>query len=379
MPTPFDPSLFLDDTPVTETGLRPWQVRILDPAAFVALGPARLGYLAHLALLAPTSHNTVPQRFQIHGDALRIWLDRRFVLPESDRVGRQAVVSVGCAVANAVLGARSLGWRAETRLLTTDLAATLPARDDEARFTPIVDVIPVPGDGPEEPSLLAAIPERRMVRAEFDERERLPPDLSDALHARVAAHPGLALHLMTDAPSLLFLGKFQEMADTTVFNRDTFARELGEWFLPNDSPSPLGMRGREFGLDDDMALHMHRGLLREERLLPDEVAGMARGGKLGMRTASAVAVITVEEDTLAQRLAAGQAFQELALLLVSRGFVTSMHAGITEVEPASLALRGRLRTRHRPTVVFRLGRVLRPEDGRRVHAARPPLDAVWMD
>jgi hypothetical protein len=55
-----------------------------------------------------------------------------------------------------------------------------------------------------------------------------------------------------------------------------------------------------------------------------------------------------------------------------------MHAGITEVDTASLALRGRLRTRRRPDVVFRVGRPLRPEDEARPHSSRPHLRDVLL-
>ncbi len=164
----------------------------------------------------------------------------------------------------------------------------------------------------------------------------------------------------------------------TVLNRETFARELGAWLLPNDARAPVGMRGREFGMGDEAARRIHRGLLGLEPLLPDEVAGVAKGSGLGMRSASAVAVITCERDDIPHRIAAGQTFCELALLLCREGLATAMHAGIVEVESANLALRSRLRTARRPTVVFRIGLPVRLEDGMRPHAARPRLEAVLL-
>jgi hypothetical protein len=220
---------------------------------------------------------------------------------------------------------------------------------------------------------------RRMVRAEYDGRQSLDPALADSLRrAATQLHPGLTLHLLTDAPTRIALGKFQEAADATVINRQRFARELGDWLLPNDSAAPVGMRGREFGLSDDAARHFHRGLRGEERLLPDETAGFAKAGNLGMRTATAVAVLTAERDDLPHRLAAGRAFQAIALRLSGAGWAVAMHAGITEVEAPNLALRGRLRTLHRPLVVFRLGVPANAEDGNRPHSSRPPLDALWL-
>jgi hypothetical protein len=226
--------------------------------------------------------------------------------------------------------------------------------------------------------LLFAMLDRKIVRAEFDPRVQLEERDNCALQAVVQRHPRLRLHLIADATSQMILGKFQELADSTVFNREDFARELGQWLLANDDLSPLGMRGGEFGLNDDAAARFHRGLCGVERLLPDEVAGMAKGANSAMRSASAVAVISTDDDSVSGRLSAGQAYAEMALLLQRRGFVTAMHAAITEVEPANMALRGRLRTTNRPIVVFRVGKPVRAADGCRLHSTRPPLEWVLL-
>jgi hypothetical protein len=220
--------------------------------------------------------------------------------------------------------------------------------------------------------------ERKMVRAEFDPRDELDVETREELQSIVAQYRGLSLHLLSDPLTLMILGKFQELADNTVFNREAFARELGDWLLPNDDPSVLGMRGLEFGLSDEVAGRLHRGLLGQERLLPDEVSGLAKSANAAMRSSPCVAVIAIQSDTLENRLDAGQAFAEMAIALVRRGWVTAMHAAITEVDAPNLALRGRLRVHARPTVVFRMGRPLRPSDGERLHSTRPRIEDVLM-
>ncbi|HSQ28245.1 MAG TPA: hypothetical protein VLN49_00215, partial [Gemmatimonadaceae bacterium] len=87
-------------------------------------------------------------------------------------------------------------------------------------------------------------------------------------------------------------------------------------------------------------------------------------------------VITAARDDIEHRVAAGRSFEEMALRLSLAGFAVAMHAGITEVDAPNMALRGRLRTFDRPTVVFRTGKPLRPDDARRPHASRPPLEQV---
>jgi hypothetical protein len=219
---------------------------------------------------------------------------------------------------------------------------------------------------------------RKVVRAEYDPRVSVEERDVVAIHQIVQQYPTLSLHLLTDATTLMVLGKFQELADTTVFNREAFARELGHWLLPNDDSSPLGMRGIEFGLSDESALRFHRGLSGAERLLPDEVAGLAKGANAAMRSASAVAIITSDSDSVASRLDAGRAYADIALLLQMRGYVSAMHAAITEVDAPNMALRGRLRTTQRPVVVFRVGKPMRVADGQRPHSVRPPLTHIIL-
>lgn len=365
-----------------------WRLKVLSPEDLAELAEpgtptslAQLAYLAWYNLLAPTSHNTVPQRFRLRPQegVLEVWLDRQFVLPASDVVGRQGAVSVGCGIANSVLAAHAYGWASDVEFTPTPVPDTHPARLDAPRYAEIARIRfhpwaePPRGDG-----LLRAMLARKVVRAVYDERVKLDSALAESLAAIVRAHAGLTLHLLTDSPTLLFLGKFQELADTTVFNRESFATELGDYLLPNDSASLLGMRGSEFGLGAESAHHIHLGLRRLAALLPDEMAGFAKAGNLGMRSSSAVGVITVDEDTLPQRVRAGQAYEEIAIMLQQHRFCTAMHAGITEVEAPSMALRGRLRTRARPTVVFRLGRPLHEEDWSRPHSSRPSLASTLL-
>lgn len=363
----------------------PWRLRILEGAEFAALPiESQLAYLAWYGLLAPTSHNTVSQRYRFSpGEpAIELWLDRSSVLPASDAIGRQAIVSLGCVAANIALAARAYGFGAEIERASLSPKDTHPVTMEGAEGSRYVRVARVsfrPGAAtPEGPPMLRAMLARKVIRAEYDERIKLPPEAIEELHAVVQKHPGLELHLLTDSATLLALGKFQELAETTVFNRDAFALELGHWLLENDSGSLVGMRGREFGLSDEAARHIHRGLLREEEMLPDEMAAFAKASNVSVRSAAAMAVITVDEDTVPRRMAAGEAFEEMALCLLQRRFATSMQASVVEVEAPNLTLRARLRTRRRPTAVFRMGRPLREEDWHRPHPSRPPLSALIL-
>jgi hypothetical protein len=288
-------------------------------------------------------------------------------------------VSLGCAVENARLAAAAYGWRTEIRPNDAGVQPVLPAREGESRLVPLLSLALRARGEPTERSFLEAMRRRKVVRAEYDQCVKLPPALAQDLKAEVSLeHPGLTVHWITDLPTLRILGKFQELADTTVINRERFARELGQWLLPNDSTARVGMRGAEFGLSDEAAVRFCRGLSGQQRLLPDEIAAFAKAGNVGMRSSSAVAVITTAKDDQLHQIAAGRAYEWMALRLWQEGFVTAMHAGITEVQAPNMALRGRLRTINRPTVVFRVGRPLESSDLARAHSSRPALEDVLV-
>lgn len=367
-----------------------WRVALLSEQEFRQMGgetsvsARQLAYLAAFGLLAPTTHNTVPQRFELREpeSEIRIWLDRRLVLADSDRNGRQAVISIGCVIANMELAARCFGLDVTVEVASIQPEEVRPAAPGEDHLVLLATLKVSAASGrmesPSTTDWLELMRRRKMVRAKYDESVELSGPDREELASLVGEHAGLRLHLLSDAPSLLFLGKFQELADSTVINRAGFARELGEWLLENDSASARGMRGQEFGLSDEAAKRFHFGLLGQLELLPDEVAGFAKASNIGMRSSSTVGVITVETDDLAHRLDAGRAYQRAALALLRRGYVVAMHAGITEVEAPNMALRGRLRTRSRPVVVFRAGRVRDPAEGQRPHASRPTLESVLL-
>lgn len=368
----------------------PWRLRRLSFDEFARLGetPGRLSnlqlaYLCWLDSLAPSSHNTNPQRFLLQPDAggFDLWLDRRMILPGSDVVARQACVSLGCGLSNALLVARGYGWDATVEVCEVPDAALRPWHPHEH---PVIEIARVrfsqrtSAADAGEPDWVGACIGRKIIRAEYDERLALESEVLLELERIGTEFPGIGVHVIRDTPTLLFLAKFQELADTTVLNRDQYALELGEWLIEDHDDSSRGMRGAEFGLSPEMTRRFHQGLLRQIELLPDEIAGFAKASNTAIRSSSAIVVLTVESDTLARRLDAGRLYEELALRLWLRGWCTAMHAGITEVDAPNLALRGRLRTRWRPTVLFRIGRPLRESDWHRPHASRPLLSKLML-
>jgi len=116
-----------------------------------------------LARLAPSIHNTQPWSWRIDTSSapntatLELWADRSRSLPVSDPIGRNLVISGGCALAYAVVAAEALGAEAKIDHLPEGPDSDVLARIDLLPGTP-------PLDGQHRLALLSA---RRTDRRRF--------------------------------------------------------------------------------------------------------------------------------------------------------------------------------------------------------------------
>lgn len=156
-----------------------------------------------------------------------------------------------------------------------------------------------------------------------------------------------------------------------------FREELAAGWLvpPRDLTSIRGMKGQEFGLNNQGAAKLCE-VMSGEGVLPRDLAGFAQLGKIGMETASAIFLITTKNDDLKSRITAGRLFQRLALLLQANDFTTAIHAAITEtsfpqIKIATLMLKATQMINGNITVCARTGQPKHEEDRRWPHSARP--------
>ncbi|TSC83751.1 MAG: Uncharacterized protein G01um101413_891 [Parcubacteria group bacterium Gr01-1014_13] len=340
----------------------------------------KLNYLCLLAHLAPSSHNTQPWRFFIDeaNKIISVYLDREFVLSASDIDGRQAVVSIGCAVENLICGAKYLGMEPTIKLLTSDKKKVKPFVENEPKITPLLEIkFTEVKPYLKLEKIVKAIFNRKVIRAEYDPQKPVPDEVIDLLK-KTTDEKMTKLHLITDSLRRLGIAELQSQADAFVINSPKFSKELGQWFLPNDTANFVGMPGISFGLPDDQALRMHNGLLEKTALQPEDGLKFALAGKIGLEKSPLIGIITTKNDDIKNWLLAGRSFEKIFLTLTDNDIQVAVHAGIIEVPLIKRIFSATLGTTRHITVLFRAGYVKKEEDKNRPHSPRLPLAAVIL-
>lgn len=325
-----------------------------------------LEHLVGWAILAPNSHNVQPWRFMVNAtsSAIQICADPQFVLPASDKLGRQAYISIGCALENLICAAGSYGLDFNVEYLLG-----YPVYPE-----PIVNVRVIVTEKCGKSinrEMFELMKSRRMNRSKHDPAREIPQLLLDEAR-NFAETSGLVLDSLTDTATRFAIAEAQYLADRTVILRNDFRNELARFLLPNNTELPRGMPGHTFGLNDKMALRVHEELKKSGPFDPDLAYGFAVSGRDGLRSSPAIIVISVKEDAPPWWVMAGRALQRIALLAEKNGIGLAVHAALVEVEMFNKMLKLRLRREERPTVLCRIGYTIEE----RLHSPRTAVHDI---
>ena len=329
--------------------------------------------------MAASSHNTQPWRFSINPETntVNCYIDKTTVLPASDKNGRQTIISLGCSLANMEIGARYFGYKTEITIIENDQKKVLPImQEDEVKIINIANIIftPTPSEQAEE-SLYQAMFKRKAIRTEYNLDEKLPESFIKDLE-QICDNTGTKLHSITDPVRRMSIAEFQGQADGFVINSKKFSKELGDWLLPNDTESFVGMPGSGFGLDQEQSIRLHEALLGKRPLEPEDGLRFSAGGKIGFEKSPYIGFITGEKDDIKHWLETGKAFEKIFLNLTAQGYALAVHAGVVEVALINKMFAMTLGTTKKILMLFRAGKIKKEEDNNRPHSPRLLIEDI---
>ena len=253
----------------------------------------RAAFLVRYAILAPSSHNTQPWRFRVDagGVDVRADLDRWLCVADDDQ--RELHVSLGCAVENLVCAATHFGYQPMVDALPSASDTTLVARVTLGER----------GQSTNDPDpAFEAIAHRRTNHRAY-RADPLPDDFLAAV-AAVGDGTTLAVVVRTDDGTRASMERLSLAGDAANFGDAAYRTELAGWL----SEGVFGTGWLMSHLESFAAAH----LAATGRSVAKKDASRIAGSP-------AISLIATAVDDRASQLAAGRAFQRIALLADAAG------------------------------------------------------------
>jgi nitroreductase len=299
-----------------------------------AAAEEQLRFMLNWAVLAPSVLNTQPWRFEVAGDAVRLYADRRRQLHRTDPEGRELAISCGAALFNLRLAARHYGYAVDVRVTPDaadpDLLAVLSLKK------------PWP-PGADETALFRAIERRRTERRAFAP-EAVAPAALRALQAD-ARKEGARLLTLTAAAEKAALAERVADAMRTLGADPEVRAEFAAWLRSPRDPRPDGVPDTEQAILDLRAGH---------RALVSTIAAATRDLAAG---APVLPVLSTERDDAAAWVAAGQALERVLLRAATLDLAASYLNAVVQ-DAAHRAWLAERAGGGFPQVVLRLGHPL---------------------
>lgn len=288
--------------------------------------------LVSYAILAPSSHNTQPWRFDIAEGAVSLFADRTRALPANDPDDRELTISCGCALMNLRVAAAHEGIG-----VSVDLS---PATDDDNRLA-VVSFQPDGSVSPSEAGLFPSIEARRTYRKRFA-RWEVPEITLDALIA-AASEYGCGLELLESAEQRHQAAALVSEGDATQWADADWRQELAHWMHPRRQGDGLTVPGlvAPFAQAVVRTFDMGNGVGAKDHQLADE--------------SPILAVLGTADDTRADWLAAGQALQRVLLAAHVHGLQASYLNQPIQVAALRPKLQNLLSQSGAPQILLRIG------------------------
>jgi nitroreductase len=327
--------------------LQTWSLSPDAPANPIDLARALIG----AAVLAPSNWNSQPWRFEVDGASIRLAADIRRSLPITDPDQRALMISLGAALENLLVAARSYG-------LMTKVAYFPHAGSNSV----VAEVSWSDGELRRDRNLFAAIPERRTNRREYDRRAIFNQSRAQLI-AQIPEE--FRLHWLDDRDAKRAIADLaREAIRARVADRPAEAEQYG-WMRFSDGEA----RRRGDGVTVD-ALELGgpsrwlagRYFNPRSWFLRFGIQSAGKQTRDAIRSSAALALLTTSQRSETQWVIGGQAYERLALKATELGIANQPINAPIEMEPYRTELLHRFgATGQEPLVFLRFGHAKRPK------------------
>jgi len=318
----------------------------------------RLSFLLRYAILAPSSHNSQPWKFNVSKEGIRVYADETRWLSVADPDQREMYISIGCALENLAIAAEHFGY-------SSNVTYSFGRDEPVALFRMQPEALPADDlNG----HLFSAITSRGTNRNPYEARRISADDLA-MLHSCIY-DPEVSIYLADDAATRDGFRRLAVQADEIQYRDADYKSELGHW-LGQGGMGPTGLKAMASQL---AVVFLDAG--------PDQVARDAElinsSPYIGF-----VATSKSENESISDfkisALRAGRALERFWLAATALGLGLQPMSQALEVQETKEAAAGLLPTNtgnmSRLQQTFRLGYA--PDPGE--HTPRRPLEEMMRE
>ena len=293
---------------------------------------AQIKSLLSYAVLAPSSHNTQPWRFEIADNSVSMFADRTRALPANDPDDRELTISCGCALMNLRAAAAHEG-------IGVNFDITPDSGDDD--LLAVISFNKEHSLSKFEAGLFKSIEGRRTYRKRFASRD-VPTAILDSLSAAVSKEDSW-LEVIESEEDRQKVAELVSEGDSIQWSNPSWRRELAAWMHPRRRGDGLPVHTivRPIAQVVVRTFDMGNGVGAKDKQLADESPVLAVLGSTG--------------DNVADWLAVGQALEKVLLSAHSQGLQASYLNQPIQVASLRPELKNLLRQKGFPQILLRLG------------------------
>jgi hypothetical protein len=271
-------------------------VQSRSPLSNDSQNAAKMREMVRYATLAANGHNTQPWKFAIKEKSIEIHPDYTRRLPVVDPNDREMWISLGCALENLLITARSAGYSTEV---------IYPSMNEYIE-------IQIRPDTPQGGNLFNAIPMRQNTRSEYSGQLISTSDY-DQLQ-QIALDPGVSLDFAATPDKIEMFLEYVNQGNLKQYADSAFINELIFWLRFNKKEALSTMDGLYSRCSGNPEVPRWLGKSFVSGTKPEQQAD-ADAKKL--RSSSGAFVISSETDDKTGWVRTGQVYERIALLMTT--------------------------------------------------------------
>jgi nitroreductase len=301
-------------------------------------------FLANYAVLAPSTHNSQPWKFNISENEIKIFPDKSRRLQVADAYQRELFISLGSALENLLVAAEHFGYGYNVTYITGET-------------DPAIIVELAPGPSSSNSRLFKAIPSRQTSGEPYENRTIKDSDLQ--ILQSINGDWNGTVYLTSDSGIKSDFRDLVVQADQFQYSDPNYKSELGHWLS-------LGMMGPT-GIQ---AVIAQLGVV-----FLDMGSDQAKKDAALVNSTPVLGIIGSDENDRTSQIKAGQAFERLWLEATARGLSVHPMSQVLEVPETEAEMQKSLPTgSHYLQQAFLLGY----SKGEQDHTPRRPLQDVLV-